>query len=131
LWELVLVYEIEDEAEVWFDSGDWGFDEGCEKIDCVGVYSCSFVFGRVEDCFADITWEGEWLRWCGCCGVLMVSRGGRLSVEFVDVWNVVGANCCNRLGGACKWDGCTVFIFVGCELGAAVLPNVSGAGVLR
>ena len=20
------------------------------------------AFGRVEDCFADITWEGEWLR---------------------------------------------------------------------
>ena len=32
-----------------------GIEEGCEEIDCVGVYSCSFVFGRVEDCFADIT----------------------------------------------------------------------------
>ncbi len=53
-----------------------------------------------------------------------------MCVKFVDVGNVVGSDSSNRLGGTGKGDGGAVFIIVGCKLGAAILSNVSGAGVL-
>ncbi len=53
-----------------------------------------------------------------------------MCVKFIDVRNVVGSNSSNRLGGTGKGDGSVVFIIVGCELGAAILSNVSRAGIL-
>jgi hypothetical protein len=76
----------------------------------------------MEDCFADVTREGEWLGWCGWGGTGVISRRDQVCVKFVDVGNVVGANGngSNRLGGAGKGDSGAVFTVIGCKLGAAV-----------
>ncbi len=84
----------------------------------------------MEDCFADVAGEGEWLRWCGWGAAGVILRRDWLCVKFVDVGNVVGSDSSNRLGGTGEGDGGAIFIIVGCELGTAILSNVSGVGVL-
>ncbi len=68
----------------------------------------------MEDCFANVAGEGEWLGWCGWDGAGVILRRDWVCVEFVDVGNVVGADGSDRLGGAGKGDGGAVFVIIGC-----------------
>ncbi len=60
----------------------------------------------------------------------MIVWGDWLCVELVDMGYVVGANCCDRLGGTCEANGCAVLVIVCYELGASILADVSRACIL-
>jgi hypothetical protein len=68
--------------------------------------------------------------WGGGVGIEVASVWDRWSVELVDVENVVGANCCNGLGGAGKCDGCAIVVGVSSTLGTSVVAGVGRSGVL-
>ena len=59
LWEFILVDQIDDVMQVWFDGGDGLFDKGCKEVVGVCVDACAFVFCCMEYCVANIARKGE------------------------------------------------------------------------
>ncbi len=68
--------------------------------------------------------------WGGRVGMGGASVGDGWTVELVDVEDVVGANCCDELGGAGKCNGCAIVVCVRSALGASVVAGISRSGVL-
>jgi hypothetical protein len=89
----------------------------------------SFFLG-MKDSLAYVSCLGARLVWGGRVGIGVASVGDGWSVELDDVEDVVGANCCNGLGGAGKCNGCAIVVGVGSTLGASVVAGVGRSGVL-
>jgi hypothetical protein len=119
--EVILVYLLEDEVEIFGCGWILGLDEIDKYIDWVGIHPGTFVAAGVEDSGADVPREGiglgGWWQW----GVSL----GRdwLCVELFDNVDVGVINGDNQVRGDCSCDSSAELVGVCCFLGGTVVAN--------
>ncbi len=119
--EVILVYFLEDEGEIFGCRWKFSLDKVDKYIDCVGIHPGTLVMAGMEDGGADVAREGiglgGWWRWG-------VSLGGDwLCEEISDDVNVGVVNGGNRGGGRCSCNGSAKLVGGCCTLGSMVVAN--------